>query len=336
MHLCLVGCGKMAQTHAKILQNLQHFLPQETVSLSFASRSLTKAQAYQQTFQGRMAFGSYADAVCHPDIDVVVICTPNDSHVTWALQGLEQHKHLIIEKPFALTSAEADAILKQATDVDRHVLVAENHRFRPHIRYVERVIHSGALGVLKMIKLNVMRSHHFRAQEWRANRQHMGGGPLIDGGIHWVNVLLTLGGGSATDICALEPPTTATNCPREDSIAVMCRLHNGAIGHLIYSWGISGALPLGCIAVHGAKGSVYVSNVGRIGLKWLHGPKPLLLPCRDWRGWRAMWQDFLLTLAGRQGHQSLAHGGIGRRDLAFVEAAYGQRAHEAVVSSPGP
>ncbi len=51
----------MAQTHAKILQNLRHFLPQETVSLSFASRSLAKAQAYQQTFQGRMV-GSYADA----------------------------------------------------------------------------------------------------------------------------------------------------------------------------------------------------------------------------------------------------------------------------------
>jgi len=48
----------------------------------------------------------------------------------------------------------------------------------------------------------------------------MGGGPLIDGGIHWVNTLLTLGGGKASCVHALEPPTTLNPCPQEDSIAI--------------------------------------------------------------------------------------------------------------------
>ena len=80
-----------------------------------------------------------------------MLCTPNGTHRALALAALKQGKHVIIEKPIARTTVEADEILAQARKGDRQVLVAENHRYRPHILRLEQLVRSGCLGVIKMI-----------------------------------------------------------------------------------------------------------------------------------------------------------------------------------------
>lgn len=327
MHFCILGCGGIAKVHARILQKLENFLPGKPIRISFASRDPVKAQAYRKKFSGDLALGSYEEAIAHKDIDAVVICTPNDSHHVLTLAALAHRKHVIIEKPIAMTTAESDDIIAQAKKAQRKVFVAENHRYRPSILFLEKVIQSGKLGTPKFVQMNVMRNHKFKPEEWRSSPQQMGGGPLIDGGIHWVNALLTLGGGEATEIQALEPPRTLAHCPGEDSIAIQCRLANGAIGQLTYSWGVQGSLPLKFIGVYGTLGTLYVSNSGMFGLKNIDGKlRPLLLPWRDWKGYVGMWQDFLITLSQKNGRPSLASAEIGRRDLAFVEAVYASAA----------
>lgn len=323
MHFCILGCGGIAKVHARILQKLENFIPGKPIRISFASRHLAKAKAYQKEFSGDLALGTYEEACAHKDVDAIIVCTPNDSHHALALTALAHGKHVIIEKPIAMTTAEADDIIAHAKKAQRKVFVAENHRYRPSILFLEKIIQSGQLGTPKFVQMNVMRHHQFKADEWRASPQQMGGGPLIDGGIHWINALLTLGGGGARDIQAMEPPTTVTHCPREDSIAIQCRLSNGAIGQLTYAWGIKGSLPLKFIGVYGSQGSIYVSNSGMFGLQNINGKlKPVFLPIRDWKGYVGMWQDFLITLSQKNGRPSLASAEIGRRDLAFIEGVY--------------
>ena len=322
MHFCILGCGKIAKTHAKILKKLEHYVPGKPTRISFASRDLEKAKKYKKMFRGDFTFGSYEQAMTHDDVDVIVICTPNDNHKALALKTLENKKHLVIEKPIALTTKEADEIIQMAKETKKMVLVAENHRYRPHIRYLEYLIQSGELGVVKMIRMNVMRKHKFEQNEWRAKPNQMGGGPLIDGGIHWINALLTLGQEQVLDIQAMEPPRTLDPCPKEDSLAILCQFKNGAVGSLTYSWGIPGSFPIKFISVHGSKGSVYISNTGMFGLKTIQWPIPLKLPFRDWRGYLAMWQNFLYALANENMELCLCPAEIGRRDLEFVEKVY--------------
>ena len=322
MHYCIVGCGRIAQTHARLLKKLENFVPGNRTRFSFASRDKNKVREYRKKFGGELVFDSYAEAFASKEIDVAVICTPNDSHRPLALAALEQGKHVIIEKPIARTTAEADEILAEARKRDRHVLVAENHRYRPHTLRLEPLVRSGCLGVVKMIRINVMRTHRFKPDEWRASFDQMGGGPLIDGGIHWVNVLLTLGGSPVTAVSAYEPPTTLENCPGEDSIVITTQFQGGAVGILTYSWGIRGSFPIRFFSVHGSEGSIYCSNSGVIGLMKCRFWRPLMFSFRDNQGYRAMWQEFLLCLAKGNCDQSLATGDIGRRDLAFIESTY--------------
>src|SRR5205814_10512837 len=127
--------------------------------------------------------------------------------------------------------------------------------------------------------------------------------------------------GWPTSITAYQPPVTNQRSSSEDSIVTTCQFENGAVGIMAHSWGVRGASPLSFFAVHGSRGSVYCFNAGRFGLLNRHFPRPLIFPFRDWRGYEAMWRDFLRGLAGGNTERCLMTAEIGRRDLAFVEAA---------------
>jgi predicted dehydrogenase len=321
VHLCLVGCGYIASHHARLLKRLEGSSPK--LQISFASRDLAKAEAFRNSFGGSLAFGSYRDACSHPAVQAVVVCTPNVDHHQTALQAISYGKHAIIEKPFATSVAEADEVLARAAQAGVCVLVAENHRYFPHVRWLERLLATGELGALKMVRLNYMRKLRFREGEWRASFEAMGGGVLIDGGIHWVNTMLTLGGGEASEITAVESMRSLAGCPGEDTIVVTCALKNGAVGVLTYSWNIEPSFPDRFMAIHGDKGSAYADNGGKLGLTFVGArPRLKLFPRSDREGFLAMWQDFLSNLARGSCSQCLATGEVGRRDLAFVEAAY--------------
>ena len=335
MHFCILGCGKIARTHAAILRKLAGFIPNQSTRISFASRERAKADAFRSEFGGELAFAPYEQAFSHESIDVIVLCTPNHTHRELAIAALENEKHVVIEKPIACTTAEADEIIATAKRIGRRVLVAENHRYRPHVMAIERIVRSGELDVIKLIRINVLRHHQFAENEWRADRDCMGGGILIDAGIHWVNVLLTLGQGFPVSISAYQPPATNRPTSQEDSIVVTCQFENGAVGVLTYSWGVRGTLPLGFFSVHCSKGSVYSLNAGRFGVLNRGLIRPLLFPFPDWQGYEAMWKDFLRGFASGNLEQCLMTGEIGRRDLAFVEQAYRSAKQPRASTHPG-
>ncbi|MFN2541822.1 MAG: Gfo/Idh/MocA family protein [Chthoniobacterales bacterium] len=322
MHFCIVGCGKIALTHAAVLTKFSRFIPDQPVRLSFASRDQSKASEYRSRFGAELALSSYEEAFYHKEIDAIVLCTPNNSHRELAIAALEQGKGVIIEKPIACTIAEADEILATAKRTGRHVLVAENHHYRPNVMALEQIVRSGTLGVMKLIRINVLRHHQFKENEWRSKLDCMGGGILIDAGIHWVNVLMTLGQGFPVAINAYQPLATNQSKSQEDSIVITCQFGNGAVGIITYSWGVRGAIPMSFFSVHGSSGSVYSSNAGRFGFLNRRFIRPLLFSFRDWQGYEAMWQDFLRGLASGNSDRCLMTGEIGRRDLAFVEQAY--------------
>ena len=320
MHFCLFGCGKIAQTHAQTLRKLERFLPGHSGQFSFASRNLAKAQEYKERLGGALAFGSYEEALQSDKIGAAVICTPNDGHHELALRALGANKHVIIAPPITCTTAQADELIALGKARERKVFTAESFAYRPSILELRRWIDSGEFGAVKLICISLLHSRTFKPDEWRADVTRIGGGPLIDGGIHWVNALLNLGGGMPVEISALRPPATVKHCPQEDTLSVLCQFESGAVGSLSYSWGTPGTFPVKFITVHGSRSSVYVTTNGLAGFHLRKLPRPFLLPRKDRNGTEAMWKNFLNCLAGHA-EPGLASGEMGRRDLAFVERA---------------
>lgn len=312
--ICILGCGHIAHAHAKAIKKLG-----KNIRLYFASRSEQRALEYCRKYKADGSFGSYEDALKSSDVDIILIATPNNLHLEHARLAFAAGKHTVIEKPMCVNKEEADQIIRFGQQAGKHLMVSENHRFRPSVIAVESLIKKGVIGIPKLIRMNIIRHRLFKDNEWRMDKNSMGGGPLLDGGIHWVNVLLTYGGG-ATDIYAIESPKTNPTMPREDSISVVARLQNGAVGQLNYSWGIPGTPPLGFYSVQGSAGTIYVANNGlfaRIKTKDLKGYRLFL---RDLNGFFAMWKDFIESI--KNNRPSLMSGQIGARDVAFVDACY--------------
>ena len=120
-------------------------------------------------------------------IDVVVIATPNHTHYTLAEEALLARKHVVVDKPFTVTSAEADALISLATRQNRLLTVHHNRRWDSNSKTLRRVIASQVLGRLVELEIHFDRfRNYFRPGAWR-EENISGAGILYDLGPHLID-----------------------------------------------------------------------------------------------------------------------------------------------------
>ncbi len=117
-----------------------------------ASRDLAKAQAYAAQWDIPRALGSYEALLADPDIDVVYNPLPNHLHAEWTIRALQAGKHVLCEKPLALSLAEIDAILAAAQAAGRVVMEGFMYRHHPQTARVKTLLEEGAVGELHLIR----------------------------------------------------------------------------------------------------------------------------------------------------------------------------------------
>ena len=147
------------------------------------SRSADRAKAFADSFEIPKAYGSYAELVADPDVDIVYIATPHPQHRENALMCIEAGKAVLCEKPFTVNARETAEIVAAARAKGVFVMEAMWTRYLPTIRKVRSWIDSGAIGEVKM--LNV--AFGFSAPwdpEWRLLNKELGGGAILDAGIY--------------------------------------------------------------------------------------------------------------------------------------------------------
>ena len=157
-----------------------------------ASRSAERVRAYADQWEIPVAYGSYEAMLADPQIDAVYIPLPNHLHVAWTLNAIDAGKHVLCEKPIALTPADVDRVAAAA--VDRSVIVAEAFMYRHHpltLRVAELVA-QGQVGRLRAIRgaftFLLSRDNDVRmVPEW-------GGGSLWDVGCYPVSYARLLAG----------------------------------------------------------------------------------------------------------------------------------------------
>lgn len=117
-----------------------------------ASRSLEKGRAYAAEWGIPRALGSYEALVDDPDIDVIYIGLPNSLHVDWTVRALDAGKHVLCEKPLALTVADVDRIEAAALGATRIAAEAFMYRHHPLTHAAEDIVRSGRLGTVRGFK----------------------------------------------------------------------------------------------------------------------------------------------------------------------------------------
>lgn len=150
-----------------------------------ASRTARRAEAYAAEWGIPRALGSYEALLADPAIDAVYIALPNGMHAEWTIRAVEAGKHVLCEKPLAVTVAEVDAIAEAARRCNRVVTEAFMYRHHPQSDLVVRLVREGAIGDLRLIR-GSFRFTHTRPEDARWLIE-MGGGSVWDVGCYPVS-----------------------------------------------------------------------------------------------------------------------------------------------------
>ena len=153
--------------------------------------NLSRAQSLVQDApaDGARATASVEDAVNDPEVDAVIVATLNGSLAAITEQAARAGKHVIVEKPAAISLAELDRVIEASARTGVLVRVGYNHRFHPAMLKARELVDAGALGPMMFIRGRY--GHGGRVgydREWRADAKLSGGGELIDQGVHLIDL----------------------------------------------------------------------------------------------------------------------------------------------------
>lgn len=179
MNVGIIGAGHIAEKAAATLAAMEDML-----CLAIGSRSLDKAQAFAQRFGISRAYGSYAELLEDPDVDLVYIATPHSCHFDHAKDAILSGKPCLVEKSFMLNATEAAAILALAHEQNVFVAEAIWTRYMPVRQMALDLLASGVIGEPRLV--NATLAYNVSEKE-RVVKPELGGGALLDLGVYLLN-----------------------------------------------------------------------------------------------------------------------------------------------------
>ena len=182
----VIGLGWPGQQH------LEAYLGREDVDVAGVSDLNAELAERVRTRLGIRAplYADYREMLA-ADVDAVSICTPNFLHAPMAIDALDAGKHVLLEKPLANTLAEGERIAEKVRSSDRKFMMAFNNRYRRDSRVLKRQIEAGVLGDIYYAKTGWLRREwNPIVRGWFTSREKSGGGPLIDLGVHMLDLTL--------------------------------------------------------------------------------------------------------------------------------------------------
>ncbi|WP_082232395.1 Gfo/Idh/MocA family protein [Halobacillus massiliensis] len=190
----LIGCGYIAQKHISTIAKVKNL---KLISLSdLDTKRMDEMEKFhqQESLQSNSLskFKDYEEMLGDSSIDVVIIAVISSLHARMVKEALQAGKHVVVEKPLALSIKDAEEIVKLADVHNKRVLVCHQMRYRPLISKVKELIDNGKLGApyLGVASLRLNRSiDYYKSASWRG-KWSTDGGMLINQGIHLVDLLI--------------------------------------------------------------------------------------------------------------------------------------------------
>lgn len=223
----IVGCGMISSFHANAIETI------EDASFVGVYDPVPASMERASQRYGVPGFASMEALLASESVDAVCVCTPNGLHASIALQALNAGKHVVIEKPMALTLADADAIIAAAKRLNLCVCVISQLRFSPAVQAVKKAVEDGRFGKIVSASLSMKYwrdEAYFASSGWRGTWKMDGGGALMNQGIHGVDLLQYLAGPvkRLTALCRTQTRPVEV----EDSAVAILEFENGAVGTL--------------------------------------------------------------------------------------------------------
>lgn len=191
LRIGIIGVGGIARS-AHIPGYLA--LPDEAELVACADVAFDRAQAVASEFGIPHAFGDYQEMLRSVPLDAVSVCTPNKYHAPVTIAALEAGCHVLCEKPPALSAVEAEAMADKARSVGKVLTFGLHYRFRSEVQACKRMVDAGELGPIYFARVDAVRRRGIPGWGVFTNKALQGGGPVIDIGVHMLDLALYLMG----------------------------------------------------------------------------------------------------------------------------------------------
>ncbi|MBV8377470.1 MAG: Gfo/Idh/MocA family oxidoreductase [Verrucomicrobia bacterium] len=251
----LIGASDIAKTRMIEAINSQ---PNSRVAAVFSSNA-ERAKAYAAENKIPKPYDSLKTLLEDPEIDIVYISTTNDLHCEQALAAAAAGKHILCEKPLALSLTDAREILNAAQTAK--LVLGTNHHLRNAVthRTLRKLVKEGAIG--KPLAARVYHAVYLppRLQGWRLSRPEAGGGVILDITVHDADTLRFVLDSEVEDVIARSATQGLATGGMEDAVMGVMYFQDGVLAQFHDAFTIKHA-PTG-LEVHGTEGSLFAVNV---------------------------------------------------------------------------
>ncbi|MBT9585558.1 Gfo/Idh/MocA family oxidoreductase [bacterium] len=264
LHFALVGCGRIAQRHA-------HHIDQVGV-LKAVCDIVPEAADSLACKYGATAYYSLEELLTKEgQVDVVSVCTPNGLHAQHSIASLRAGKHVLVEKPMALSSRDCGEMIKAAERANRRLFAIKQNRFNPPVAAVKNAIDAGTLGKIHSFQLSCFwnRNPQYYENSWKGTRE-LDGGTLFTQFSHFVDLLYWMLG-DVQRVYAMSGNFAHRGIIEfEDTGVIIMELDSGTLGTVNYTVNSYEKNMEGSLTLFGEKGTVKIGGQYLNELEYQH------------------------------------------------------------------
>lgn len=250
--IAVVGCGGIAQAHLRALTAIRGGRLVAAVDIA-----RERAEAAVQGSGGR-AYTSLGDALADPGVDACIVCLPPYLHESATVAACEAGKHVLVEKPMAMTLEESEAMVAAAEKSGVTLMVGQVLRFRSLNRKARHLLREGRIGqVVNLLRRRHSHSEAYPQAPWSTDPAKAGGWLLYGYGAHEYDMMLWLAGVHAERVYAVGQKNNP-HWQDYDEVSALITLAGGIVGNVTQTLNShAGAWDQ---LVIGTEGSLYVTS----------------------------------------------------------------------------
>jgi predicted dehydrogenase len=313
----LIGCGDISRK--RIAPALRDLPSCELVAVSRAN--FDKAESFAREFGARKWYKDWTELLADEEVEAVYIATPVHLHAAQAVAAAEAGKHVLCEKPMAMSVGECERMMAVCEENRVRLGVAYYRHFYPVIDRIRTLLSTGETGRPILVQMNAFEKFdpaQTHPRRWLLDRRLSGGGPMLDFGCHRIEVLIDLFG--QVKSCRSLLSNVLFEREVEDTASTLLEFENGP--QAVLSVTHAAREPQDTLNIFGSDGSIHVAvlNEGTVIIRTetgerleTHAPHPNLH--------QPLIEDFAAAVL--EGRDPKVHGHIGLEVARIEEAIYG-------------
>jgi len=255
LRFAIAGCGKIAERHAEHIHNMASLVAVCDVVSAKADRLASKYQA--------TAYHDYETMLDEQDdIDVVSVCTPNGLHAQHSIMAFRAGRHVLCEKPMAISVFDCGEMIKEAEKANKRLFVVKQNRYNPPVMALKKALDENRLGKILSVQLNCFwnrNPEYYSQSDWKGTL-NLDGGILFTQFSHFIDLLYWMLGDVKTCHAYTRNHIHQGRIEFEDDGVAILEFFNGVIGTINFTINSFEKNMEGSLTIFGENGTVKIGG----------------------------------------------------------------------------